>query len=247
MIFKVGTCGFPISRKRYFSEFKVVELNNTFYDIPNEEWVKKIRNEAPKDFEFTFKAFQGITHDTKSPTWKRSKIDYKKLDGKVGNLKPTKEVFEFWDKMMDIAKILESKIIVLQLPQSFTDDEENVKNAYEFFNSINRREIKIAIELRGWDKENIKKICEEFDLIEITDLRIEKPVYISKTGYYRLHGDYEGKRIIYSYKYTDEDLNKILKNLLEIKNEEVYVMFNNSYMYNDAKRFLELIKCQTTC
>jgi len=245
MIVKVGTCGFPISRKKYFSEFKVVELNNIFYDIPSEEWVRKIRNGAPKDFEFTFKAFQGITHDTKSPTWKKSKIDYKKLEGKVGNLKPTKEVFEFWDKMINIAKILESKIIILQLPQSFTDNEENIKNAYEFFNSI-KREIKIAIELRGWSKENIKKICKEFDLIEITDLRIEKPVYVSKTGYYRLHGDYKGKRIIYKYRYTDEDLKNILKNLLEIKNEEAYVMFNNVYMYNDAKRFLELLKCQTT-
>jgi len=247
MIIKVGTCGFPISRKRYFSEFRVVELNNTFYDIPNEEWVKKIREEAPKDFEFTFKAFQGITHDTKSPTWKKSKIDYKKLEGKVGNLRPTKEVFEFWDKMMDIAKILESKIIVLQLPNSFIDSEENLKNAYEFFNSIDKKEIRIAIELRGWKKENIKKVCEEFDLIEIVDLRIEKPSYISKIGYYRLHGDYKGKRIIYNYKYTDDDLKNILNKLLEIKNEESYIMFNNVYMYNDAKRFLELLKCQAIC
>jgi len=244
MIVKVGTCGFPISRKKYFSEFKVIELNNTFYNIPDEGWLKKIRKEAPRDFEFTFKAFQGITHDTNSPTWKKSKIDYRELKGKVGYLRPTREVFEFWNKMMEIARILESKIIVIQLPNSFKDDEENLRNAYEFFSSIGKERIKIAIELRGWDKKNIEKLCKEFNLIEIVDLIVDRPIFYSEIGYYRLHGKYEGKRIIYGYKYSDEDLGVLIKKLLEIKNMESYVMFNNSYMYEDSKRFLEILKCR---
>ncbi|MEM0379514.1 MAG: DUF72 domain-containing protein [Nanopusillaceae archaeon] len=237
---KVGTCGFPISRKKYFIEFPVVELNNTFYNIPDSEWLKKIRKEAPENFEFTFKAFQGITHDTKSQTWKKANIDYKKLEGKVGFLRPTKEVFEFWEKMMEIKEILNSKIIVIQLPKSFIDNEENIKNAFEFFSSI-KKEIKIAIELRGWKKENIKKVCEEFNLIQITDINFEYPALIKETGYYRLHGKYNEKRIIYNYKYSEEELKKIYEKIRELSHKECYVMFNNSYMYNDAKKFLEII------
>jgi len=93
---KIGCCGFPINKKRYFEEFKVIELNTTFYRIPSEEWLKNLRKEAPEDFEFTFKAFQGITHDVISSTWKKSNIpNYKELKGKVGYLRPTKKFLNF--------------------------------------------------------------------------------------------------------------------------------------------------------
>lgn len=237
---KVGTCRFPISRKKYYEEFKVIELNNTFYSIPDLEWVKKIRREAPNDFEFTFKAFQGITHDITSPTWKKSNIkNYRELKGKVGFLRPTKEVFEFWEKQIEIANILKSNIIVIQLPESFKDNEENIRNSYDFFNSI-KRDIKIAIELRGWSDENIKKICEEFDLIQVTDINIKEPVYDSKIKYYRLHGRYEGHKIIYSYNYSTEELKNIKEKVIKLDKGESYVMFNNSFMYKNAREFLQI-------
>ncbi len=31
---KVGCCGFPGSRKDYFSQFKLVEVQQTFYKMP---------------------------------------------------------------------------------------------------------------------------------------------------------------------------------------------------------------------
>ena len=31
---KVGCCGFPVSMKRYFQEFRVVEVQKTFYKPP---------------------------------------------------------------------------------------------------------------------------------------------------------------------------------------------------------------------
>ncbi len=34
---KVGTCGFPISRKQYYKEFNVIEINSTFYSIQDNE------------------------------------------------------------------------------------------------------------------------------------------------------------------------------------------------------------------
>lgn len=239
---KVGTCGFPISRKKYYKEFNVIELNNTFYSIPDIEWVKKIRNEAPENFEFAFKVFQGITHDVNSFTWKKSNIkNYKELKGKVGYLRNTKEVFEFWEKQEEIANILKAKIIVIQLPNSFKDTGENIKNAYNFFNSISKK-YKIAIELRGWSKENRERICKEFDLIDIVDINIEEPVYDSDIKYYRLHGLHEGNKLIYNYDYSKEELEGIKEKVLKYNKKETYVMFNNSMMYKNAKEFLEIIK-----
>jgi len=240
MEIKVGCCGFPVSRKKYYENFKVVEVQETFYKILNENLLRKWREEAPKDFEFAIKAFQGITHDEKSPTWKRSNIDISNLKGKIGFLKNTKEVFEFWEKTLEEAKILKSKIIIIQLPKSFKDTKENIENAYNFFSSIERN-INIGVELRGWSEENIKKLCEEYNLIDVTDPLHRLPVFYNETLYFRLHGKYEGSKIIYKYKYSNEDLLKLKEIIGSIKVKEVYVMFNNSYMFYDAKRFLDIL------
>jgi len=92
-----------------------------------------------EDFIFNFKAFQGITHPATSRTWKRANVDVAKLKDRVGYLKPTKEVFEFWKKMVEYAEILEAKVIVIQLPESFKSNEENWKNAEKFFRNIERK------------------------------------------------------------------------------------------------------------
>ncbi|HIC91498.1 MAG TPA: DUF72 domain-containing protein, partial [Syntrophaceae bacterium] len=71
---KVGCCGFPKAKGIYYQQFKVVEIQQTFYQIPRVSTVQKWREEAPPDFEFTLKAWQLITHPSQSPTYRRLKI-----------------------------------------------------------------------------------------------------------------------------------------------------------------------------
>jgi len=238
-VIKIGCCGFQKSRKEYFKHFKLVEIQETFYDIPKLERMEKLRNEAPQDFEFTVKCFQGVTHPQTSPTWKRSKI---KPTEEHGFLKPTRAVFESWEKTLEICKVLKSKICLIQLPASFNDNEENLSNAKKFFSEIQKDDINIAIELRGWQEENIKKLCEEFDLINCTDLFASMPVYLSskKILYTRLHGSPPGKKM-YSYKYTDKDLNLLKKKVIEIEATDKYVLFNNIFMFDDALAFSKML------
>ena len=63
----IGTCGFPVARKKYAKEFKVVEIQKTFYTPIKEETAKNWREEVPENFEFTMKAPQTITHPPNSP------------------------------------------------------------------------------------------------------------------------------------------------------------------------------------
>ncbi|MEM0480988.1 MAG: DUF72 domain-containing protein [Candidatus Aenigmatarchaeota archaeon] len=229
---KIGCCGFPVSKKKYFENFNVVEIQQTFYKLIDIETIKKWRKEAPKDFEFTFKAFQGLTHTIKSPTWKRSglsKEELKKLEKYVGNLKWNKVTQEYWEKMVEYSKVLNSKIVVIQLPSSFEDNEENIRNVIEFLENASN-EIKIALELRGWKKENIKKIVEKYEIIDVVDILNEEP--FSKILYTRLHGKVENKKIIYKYDYSKEELKKIYEKVKKYK--EAYVMFNNVYMFKNA-------------
>lgn len=236
---KVGVCSNP-SRK-IFQEFLLLEIQKTFYQIIREETAKKWRQKAPEDFEFTIKCFQGITHSYRSPTWKKSNIDVKEIKDKVGELRLNDKTLEFWEHTMKIAKILKSKVILVQLPASFKDSEENIKRTYEFFEHVERDKIKVAIELRGWKFENIEKICKDLDLIDVFDPLIREtatPEFL----YIRLHGKIEKGRINYKYQYTDAELRKIKEKTKEYDPKEAYILFNNVYMFQDAKRFLEMIK-----
>jgi len=242
----VGCCGFPLGMKKYFQEFSLVELQSTFYKIPQLKTVQKWREEAPNNFIFTVKAFQGITHPISSPTWKRSGMkddEIKRLKDKVGFLKPTKEVFEFWNKTLEICKILNSPVCLIQLPASFKESEENIKNAEKFFSRIEHNSISTALELRGWREEGFKKVCKKFDLISCVDPFASEPVWFSKRkiAYFRLHGSYERGRINYNHKYTENELKELKRKIESIEAKEVYCLFNNLWMKEDALRLKKML------
>ncbi len=222
---KVGCCGFPVSMKKYFSEFEVVEVQKTFYKPPTPETARKWRDSAPDDFEFTIKAWQVITHPPTSPTYRKAGIKIKE----GGFFKPIREVFEAWEKTREIAKILRAKFILFQTPKSFKDSEENIRNMLDFFSNI-EREFIFGFEPRGWGEGNILKVCRELDLVHVVDPFVSKQLY-GDIVYYRLHG------FNYKHKYNDEELLK----LKEMCTKDGYVMFNNIHMYDDAKRFMKLV------
>jgi len=232
----VGCCGFPVNKEKYFENFKVVELQSTFYQPPLKiETAKKWKKEAPKDFIFCLKAWQIITHPFKSPT-------YKRLKEKIGNpenygfFKDKKEVHLAWEKTKEVAKALNAKVIVFQCPESFKPEKENIQNLRKFFKKIKTKEFIFAWEPRGkWDEKLIKELCEELNLVHCVDPFKQKSAW-GKVNYYRLHG-LPGYNL--KYKYTNEDLKELLK---FCNKKENYVLFNNLSMFEDAKNFQKLIQ-----
>ena len=228
---KVGCCGFPVVRKEYFKNFSLVEVQQTFYKPPRLETAVKWRSAAPSEFEFTVKAWQLITHAPSSPTYRKAGIDA--TDGrKYGYFKPTKEVFDAWEKTVEIADALHAKVIIFQCPASFKEDESNIKNMKEFFSSIGR-DFVYAWEPRGkWNDATIKKICEELDIIHCVNPFKSKSVY-GTPKYFRLHG-----RNGYRYDYSHEELQE----LKEMCGSNSYCLFNNTEMYKNALEFKNLIE-----
>lgn len=233
---KTGCCGFPVSRKRYFEHFRVVELQETFYQMPEPALAERWRQQAPEDFEYTLKAWQLITHEPKSPTYRRLRIKIPEVKKQYyGSFKPTDEVFDAWQKTSEIAQILRARVIVFQCPPSFIPSEDNKKNMKAFFKEIKRQKFMLAWEPRGkWSAEDIKPVCTELELIHVVDPFKDKALY-GKILYCRLHG-IGGLR----YKYTDNDLKRLLELCLD--DRTVYVMFNNVFMFEDALRFKEICK-----
>ncbi len=232
MEIKIGCCGFPLGRRKYYSLFKVVEIQKTFYQIPEEATLHRWRNEAPSDFEFIIKAWQLITHLPSSPTYRRLQIKIKNKEN-YGFFKNTDEVFKAWERVENCAKILKSNKILFQTPASFKQTEENIKNLKGFFKKIKNPEFTFIWEPRGnWDKKIISQLCKELNLIHCVDPFKNAPLY-GNILYLRLHG--KGG---YKYRYTHEDFKYLINFLKEYKKEYYYIMFNNVYMLESAKEFM---------
>lgn len=79
---KVGTCGFGLAKEAYARVFSCVEIQHTFYQPPQIKTLERWRKELSANFEFTLKAWQLITHDFKSPTYRRLNERYPRLRSK---------------------------------------------------------------------------------------------------------------------------------------------------------------------
>jgi uncharacterized protein YecE (DUF72 family) len=242
MRLKIGCCGFPVGKRKYYERFKLAEIQQTFYQPPKFETAQKWRESAPDRFEFTLKAWQLITHEPASPTYRRLKQRMTpKQKKECGFFKPTDEVFKAWEETERIASALKSRFIVFQCPPSFKPTRTNKANLKKFFKSIKRKRYRFVWEPRGsWEEKDIEPLCKELDLIHCVDPFRNKTVYGS-IRYFRLHG--MGG---YRYRYKGWDL-KRLRDFCEeesrrVKRRPIYVLFNNTYMMEDASRFEWIVK-----
>jgi uncharacterized protein YecE (DUF72 family) len=229
MVIKVGTCGFTY---KHFEYFEALEVQQTFYDVVGETTLKNWKKRAGDRVEFTVKALQVITHEYNKVTYKRMK-KFKGNENNFGFFKHTEEVIKAYEITLNEAKTLGSKVIVFQTPSSFKPTEENINNLKQFFSSVEKGII-YAWEPRGdeWYKMDLKSLFDELGIIHVVDPFRHSSV--TKDKYYRLHG-IGGGEVNYSYKYTDDDLKKLAE--IVLKDENVYVMFNNIYSFEDALRF----------
>jgi len=251
--------------RRYYRLFDVVELQSTFYKLPRVETAQRWRTQAPEGFEFVVKAWQAITHLSSSPTWR--KIGQLPKDWKTdqcGHLKHTPENLEAWNRILDICRLLDSRVCLVQCPPSFTNTNENVQNMREFFSRIPRENVSIAWEPRHktWHENQraVRKLCTELHLIHAVDILKREPQSSENISYIRLHG--LPTELNYRYSYLDEDLKLLLEKIASLEtgksrpvnNEKskrvylplgedriVYVLFNNVTAARDCIRFKELL------
>ncbi len=235
MNIKIGTCGFRSRKEEYAEIFSCVEVQHTFYQPPQTKTLERWRTLMPDDFEFTLKAWQLITHEAKSPTYRRLRkklTDVEKAE--AGYFKPTEIVHEAWQTTLACAKALRAKTILLQCPASFKPYAENIENLNEFFSEIERENFNLAWEPRGvWDDEVIKDICKQHNLWHAVD-PLKRQTVTPEKCYYRLHG-----MTGFRYQYEDGELEELVSLLPE--NKLSYVFFNNISMTEDALKFQNII------
>jgi len=235
VVTKVGCCGFGVARPKYFETFSLIEIQQTFYQPPKSDTVKRWRDEAPADFEFTLKAWQLITHEVSSPTYRRLKMRLsEKQRSQVGSFRWTEPVRRAWETTLEVARSLHADKLVLQCPASFAPTSENKDRMREFFSHVRLSNITCIWEPRGkWQNDEIAALCRELNLIHCVDPFKAEPV----TGglrYYRLHGTTG-----YRHEYSDKELLELIQRCA--RDAQTYFLFNNVSMWQDALRFKQLL------
>ncbi len=224
-----------MARTKYARAFSCVEVQQIFYQPPPLATLERWRSEMPTDFEFTLKAWQLITHDARSPTYRRLKRRLSEAERQeAGYFRETAIVKRAWEATLASANALKAKTILFQCPASFKQTAENISNLKKFFHSVDRQELNLCWEPRGdWDRPLVKSICSELQLWHVVDPFIGKTVTPGRC-YFRLHG-----RKGWRYQYESKELEELAA--MVPKRQGSYVFFNNSNMTEDALKFCKLL------
>lgn len=214
--------------------FSLVEVQQTFYEPPSDAVLARWRAQVPTNFEFTIKAWQVVTHESTSPTYRRLKQPLPdSARGQVGSFRTTPAVLAAWQRTLECARMLQATAVLLQCPKSFRPTAENVERLRTFTAQVERPG-RLLWEPRGeWPQGLLAELCAELDLVHVVDPMQAETVTPERT-YYRLHGT-TGPRHVH----TDDELRR-LRDLVEGR-PSAYVLFNNLPRTGDAERFRSLL------
>lgn len=238
----VGCCGWsylrvhdfdPLYTKPFGSQlqayaqlFEAVEINSTFYRLPQIRTAEKWRREVDaitSSFTFTVKAYRGITH-------------LHRFKGK--------DARRYFEELRAICAALRARIILFQSPASFPPTEANIKALCEFFRSVQRDGLVCVWEPRGaWhnDSSRIAEVCETNDVIHAVDPLRHQPALKQPVIYFRLHGF--GKPSMYRYDFSVRELETLGAIVASSTRglREGYVFFNNVECYKNGLEFMEMV------
>ncbi|UCE78142.1 MAG: DUF72 domain-containing protein [Nitrospiraceae bacterium] len=216
-----------LPQKRWFHHycaiFPAVELNVTFYRIPNQTTFDTWHKQTPKNFAFSLKGSRFITHV------KRLVVQQKSLD-------------QFFNGALRLKKKL--KVVLWQLPPDFQID---VKRLNAFISLLKKYPVKHTFEFRhkSWLTAEVLDICNRHN---ICLCMADWPIFISSLQitsdfvYLRRHGTGGRYDTDYSKMYLKKDAFRIEGYLN--KGFDVFVFFNNDahgYAPKNAQELTRLI------
>ena len=201
--------------KAYSEHFNFVEVNYTFYKYPSARMVERWRQTVPEDFTFTVRCHRDLTHN-------------------IG-LRPVEQAYLSFTQMMGFCRILNSPILHLLTPERYVLDDTRIKEARDFFSSIDLGDTQLAWEFRGSFTPRLNNLLQDFGIVHSVDLsrKSTRPIRETDFVYTRLFG--RGKHNIYQF--SDEELKAIDETITKLKAKKAVVAFHGQRMNTDALRF----------
>jgi uncharacterized protein YecE (DUF72 family) len=205
------------SLEAYAHIFNFVEVNSSFYTIPERQLVRAWRKRVPSNFVFTVRCNKKVTHKYR--------------------LEPSEESYAIFKDMSEICRLLETRFLVLQTPSTIKYTHAKIKRIRDFFESVDRTGLKIVWEIRRRSGQpvppHLVNVMQDYNITHCVDLSKEEPTIKSDVLYSRLFG--KGYHNIYQF--LDEELHKINSQITERNPETAILSFHNVKMYKDAVRY----------
>ena len=236
MTVRVGLCGWTVGQAAYVQRFGLLEVQHTFYEPPDDALLARWRRAVPASFAFTLKAWQVVTHEYGSPTYRRLKRPLPaEHAGQVGGFRLTAPVLAAWQRTLECAAVLSAEAVLLQCPKSFRPTPDNVARLRAFLAEVERPAGRLLWEPRGaWPDALVRELCGELDLVHVVDPLGDRETVTPERTYYRLHGT-TGMRHVH----TDDELRRLHE--LVRDRDDPCVLFNNLPRTGDADRFQALL------
>lgn len=202
--------GLPTSKwlAHYYAEFATVELNNSFYRLPQEKTFRDWGQAVPEGFRFAVKASRFISH-----------------------IKRLKDCEEPVETFAGRARLLGDALgpILYQLPPNFHCKPENVDRLAEFL-SLLPRDVRHVFEFRhdSWFNADVFFLLRMHNVGFCAFHMVDWETPLEATtdlAYVRFHGSDS----VYGGSYSDEQLADWARRLQELPEDvaEAYVYFNN--------------------
>jgi len=242
----VGTCGFsyeewkgafypadlpPHEMLRYYSlVFSFVELDNTWYRIPNPGQLERMALLTPSDFRISLKVHRSLTHEI-DEHWQAHAAEFRTA---VSALESTGRL----------------GCVLVQLPYRFSYTLENRKYLANLLTTLS--DFPLVVEFRNatWYQERVFNTLRErkiglvtIDRPDLPGLPPESVIITSDICYYRLHGRnadlwWSGDATSrYEYCYSEQEIKDRARLVRAMSNQArtIFVAFNNHACGNAPK------------
>lgn len=194
----------------YSQHFNTVEINNTFYKMPDEKNLQDWVSQTPSGFKFTIKANRYFTHQ------KKITID--------DDFRNRYEVFD------NTIKTLGNKLgcVLWQFPGNFHKNESKLEDLLRLLDARTHHAIEFRHE--SWFDDNVYNLLSShkvaYCMLSAPDNLPEDILSTANTAYLRFHG----KDSWYNYHYSEEELKSWYERLNKLKNtNQLYIYFNNDH------------------
>ncbi|OAA30054.1 hypothetical protein AT15_00645 [Kosmotoga arenicorallina S304] len=225
--------------------FNTVELNFTYYRMPDYHTLAAISRKVPGDFHFTVKSPGSITHEY----WKNLEFE-KAID----------DLTLFKNALAPLRSEGRLGPVLFQFPWGFRPTNDNLGYLKAIMDFCTESELIPAVEFRhsSWEIDEYGNMLIQQNAIpvivdapKIDNLFGYRSIAGRGAAYFRLHGrnvDWftSNGSERYNYNYSDDELRFFALDVIEFlsKGLDVYVYFNNCHMGNavhNALRFREIV------
>jgi len=248
----------PADRLSWYAQhFTMVEVNSTFYSVPDPMLVRRWCDVTPQDFVFNIKLHQLLSHHSTPakllPSALQKKLRLEKNAKVVPATATIDEMLRAFVPSLEVLRRAEKLgVLLLQLSPAFSPRKHELS---ELENALQlTRDFRVAVELRNrnWvEGEQLEKtldfIRERNAIFVNVDAPPEKHFTImpselnaitnSDTAYLRLHGRdsrayITGKTVAarFNYNYSDAEIEEVAARSERLAHnaKEVHVIFNNN-------------------